>query len=653
MPISFLKYQLFAILILVITVTTQCQYIYDTLLLSELEVIGNLDDLNSPTKVTTIDSIKRNELNLQDIGELLAAFTPVFVKSYGRGSLSTVSFRGTGASHTKVLWEGFNINSPMLGQTDFSQLPNSFFNEVELNYGGGSLFEISGALGGSVSLKSSIDQTNSIFSIQQSIGSFNTYLTSAVLNLKKGKLSSSTHFVRQSSANDFQYYNNAIIPVGKEMTQTDADFKVNGFTQQLAYKISGKQQIKFITWNQWNNRSIPKIMANVEKGGNHQEWQKDFFSRNILQWELNTSKTQVEAKAAYFYEELDYFLQTSDTPETTSLLIDSKNRVESYSFLCNISSELLNAFFLKAGIKLLQEQVVSNNYIDTKQRNKLNSYISLKKSFIEKFTLVALVRTEVSDSDFIPLMPMFGISYKPIIEHDLYIRANVSRNYNLPSLNDLYWYPNGNEDLKPEQSLQTEGGLDYLLKLNNKNLLKLSASAYISSVNNWIIWEQSDYIYWSPENIAKVLSRGAELSFRMKGMYRNVAYSFFGEYTYTRTTNNSDSAKISGLSNIQLIYVPMHTANGFLNISTRGYYVNWSLSFTSSRNTSLNKDKNSPFILPSYMLNNISVGKKFNLKKADFNIRFKIYNVFDVDYQAVLWRAMPGRNFEISLNCSI
>ena len=102
---------------------------YDTLQLSELEIISNMDDLGSPTKTTTIDSIAWKELNLGDIGELLAASTPVFVKSYGRGSLSTVSFRGTGASHTKVLWEGININSPMLGQTDFSLLPVSFFDE--------------------------------------------------------------------------------------------------------------------------------------------------------------------------------------------------------------------------------------------------------------------------------------------------------------------------------------------------------------------------------------------------------------------------------------------------------------------------------------------------------------------------------------------
>lgn len=650
----FLKYQLLTILLLALSVNANCQFVYDTLLLNELEVIGNLDDLSSPTKVTTIDSIKRNELNLQDIGELLAAFTPVFIKSYGKGSLSTVSFRGTGASHTKVLWEGFNINSPMLGQTDFSTLPGSFFDEVELNYGGGSLIGVSGALGGSISLKSSnTDHQNSMLDIHQSIGSFDTYLTSVALVINKGNISSSTHLMRQSSLNNFPYYNNGILPKGKKMTQINADFVNIGLTQLLSYKLSGKQEIKFITWNQWNKRNIPVIMTNIEKGGNQLERQKDFFSRNVLMWTLHNSKTKWEAKAAYFYEKFDYYLQISDTLENTISLIDSKNLVESYSFVGNVSTELVNTFILKAGIELLQENVISNNYIEKKQRHKISSYVTLRRTFKKKFTVEALVRSEISDSEFIPLMPMLGINYKPMAKRDLHLRANVSRNYNLPSLNDLYWYPSGNKDLKTERSLESEIGLDYKTKLSSKNIITLSSSVYTSSVTNWIIWLPGDYRSWNPENIDKVHARGIELSCQYKGMYRSVSYSFFAEYAYTRTTNNSDSAKINGLSEIQLIYVPKHTVNGFLNISARGYYANWSLSFTGSRNTSLNNEDNYSFPLPGYMLNNISFGKKFMLKKVDFDIRIKIYNVFDVDYQAVLWRAMPGRNFEISLNYKI
>ena len=627
--------------------------IYDTLLLNELEIISSIDNLSSPTKVTTIDSIARKELNLNDIGELLASFTPVFVKSYGKGALATVSFRGTGASHTKVMWEGFNINSPMLGQTDFSLLPGSFFDEVELLYGGASLTDVGGALGGSISLKSNGMYKSNTLNIQQSIGNFNTYHTSSSINLNKSKFYSSTRFIRQSSLNDFTYYNNSILPSGKEMTQSNANYNNIGFTQQFSYSISDKQQITFTTWNQWNNRNIPTIMTNVEKGGNQQEYQNDFFSRNIFVWTLYNAKTSWEVKGAYFYEELDYHLQTSDSLESIISLINSQNKVKNYSIISNVSSELGSEFILKVGVELLYQQVNSNNYVDEKYRTLLSGYVSLKKSFNNILTAEALIRAEITNIGSVPIMPMLGINYKPLDNQDLHFRLNISRNYNLPTLNDLYWYPGGNEDLKAEQSLEAEFGIGYTTRFDKKHRITFSGSAYASSVSNWIIWLPGDYRYWSPENIASVYARGFESSLSVIGKFGSVKYKLFGEYAYTRTTNNSDSAKINGLSDIQLMYVPVHTAVGYLSISTRGYYTTWTLSYTSSQNTSLNSNEDYSYKLPQYMINNISVGKIFMLKKAQFDIRAKIYNIFDVDYQAILWRAMPGRNYEISLSFNL
>ena len=110
----------------------QAQMIYDTLLLEELEILATKSDYSQTIKKTTLDTILKLDLANLDLGELLAAYTPIFIKSYGRGALATASFRGTGASHTQVLWNDFQINSPMLGQVDFSQVPNSFFDEAEL-----------------------------------------------------------------------------------------------------------------------------------------------------------------------------------------------------------------------------------------------------------------------------------------------------------------------------------------------------------------------------------------------------------------------------------------------------------------------------------------------------------------------------------------
>ena len=52
--------------------------------------------------------------------------------------LSSISFRGTGASHTAVLWNGINVNQPTIGQSDFSLFPVLAFNKVKVVYGSSS-----------------------------------------------------------------------------------------------------------------------------------------------------------------------------------------------------------------------------------------------------------------------------------------------------------------------------------------------------------------------------------------------------------------------------------------------------------------------------------------------------------------------------------
>jgi len=639
------KYQWVMIFFLIISGEVAGQDIFDTLQLNEFEVIASLNDLQSPTKVTTIDSISLKELSLHDIGELLSSFSPVYIKSYGKGSLATVSFRGTGASHTKVVWEGFNINSPMLGQTDFSTIPVSLFDNVELHYGGSSLTEIGGALGGSIKLETvSVKEKGERVQFTQSIGSYNTYLTAASVDISGSLVKSKTHFTRQSSKNDFTYYNNAILPSGEDMLQTNADFVNYGFTQQFEIILTENQKIKTTSWNQWNHRNIPTIMTNVEKGGNQQEDQNDFFTRNVIGWEMNNKTTTWEAKAAYFYEKLDYNLLTTDTLDNPITHINSKNKVKSYLASANVSSDLSHKVILKAGTKYLNQEVESNNYESSKKRILISNYAGLSYTPGSHIKAELLVRSEIADGVFTPIMPMIGVNYKPILAQNLFFRINISRNYNLPSLNDLYWYPGGNDTLLPEKSLEAEISTDYSFKIKSHNIT-LRSTGYISSVENWIIWMPGDFRYWSPQNIASVLSRGVEISLRASGKFNKINYSFFAEYAYTRATNNSQKAKDGGYSDVQLMYVPINNFNSFLNMELKGNYLNWGIHTTGVRNASIT--------LPAYTLNNLSVGKRGRIKKVGYDIRFKIYNIFNIDYQAVLWRAMPRRNYEFSLSINI
>ena len=101
---------------------------------------------------STFDSIALKENISLSMADILTFNAPVFVKSYGRATLSTIAFRGTSASHTQVTWNDMKINSPMLGMTDFSTIPAYFIDDAALLHGTSSVNQTGGGLGGAVQL---------------------------------------------------------------------------------------------------------------------------------------------------------------------------------------------------------------------------------------------------------------------------------------------------------------------------------------------------------------------------------------------------------------------------------------------------------------------------------------------------------------------
>ncbi len=54
------------------------------------------------SQLTKFDSVVLKENISLSMADVLTFNSPIFVKSYGRATLATVSFRGTSASHTQV-----------------------------------------------------------------------------------------------------------------------------------------------------------------------------------------------------------------------------------------------------------------------------------------------------------------------------------------------------------------------------------------------------------------------------------------------------------------------------------------------------------------------------------------------------------------------
>ena len=147
-----------------------------TISIREVPVWGRRPMQEIGVQKTQLDSSVLKQNIALSMADILTYNTPLFVKQYGRATLSTVSFRGTGPSHTQVTWNGMRINSPMLGMTDFSMIPSYFIDDAALLYGTSSVNETGGALGGVVKLATTPARADG-FGLQyiQGIGMFRTF----------------------------------------------------------------------------------------------------------------------------------------------------------------------------------------------------------------------------------------------------------------------------------------------------------------------------------------------------------------------------------------------------------------------------------------------------------------------------------------------
>jgi iron complex outermembrane receptor protein len=380
-------------------------------------------------------------------------------------------------------------------------------------------------------------------------------------------------------------------------------------------------------------------MSKAEASENVKEYEDDLFSRNTLTWVYQGNKSVLAVKTAFFYENYEYHQELHNNTQTDSL-INSQNKTKGIFARINYTTSFNHGFSISTGLNYDYDWVNSNNYNSIKTRNAFGAFAKMEKDFIERIKLSVLARTQFTDEDFLPIMPLMGINIKLLQNHDLYIRSSISRNYHLPTLNDLYWNPGGNDNLKPEDGYEVEAGLNYILSSGEKLILKTDLTFYATKVNNWIQWVDAGTTFWTPQNINKVFSRGFEYSFHLKGAAGKLDYLIYGQYAFTRTTNISQAAVERGSDDQQLIYIPEHAANVYLNAGLHGFSFDWHIHYVGDQNTIGAQ-------LPDFMLHDLSLGKAFKFGKSSLNIRMKANNILNTPYQSVSNRAMPGRNYEL------
>ncbi len=582
------------------------------------------------SKIQEIDSAILAQMNNANLASLLMQQSPVYVKQYGNGMLSSVSFRGTSAGHTSVLWNGINLNSLTTGETDFSTIPLFVFDKVELQYGSASSLYGSDAIGGSIHMGNP-KKVNTPFSldVQQDFGSFGQFFSGIKSSYKTGKFSGSTKLYRYAAENNFPY-ENFTQPGNPTEKQKNAAVLYQGVLQNLNYQFNPQRQLSVSAWYHHHDREVQPRMVDTDQN----DVQEDENLRVITNFSEATHFGIFDVNAGFVHDDLLY----NKTFRTASTRFIAAFNYE-YDFTENIS--------IRVGTNWNYIRAESDNYETRLTENRNDFYASLRYQPYPFWTTTFNARQAFVTGFSAPFAPSWGndIALFNLDNHELSLKTLVARSYRVPTLNNRYWTPGGNPDLLPEDGLSVEGGAEY--QFNTENLTaNLEATYYQMWVDDWIIWlPLGNGGIWSPENIRKVNAKGFEFNGKATQKFGKLNLTLGGNYAYTRSINKEGLNEFDRSVGKQLPYVPFHRATVYVQVKYKQW--NWHLNtnYTGYRYTSTDNEN----FLEGFTLVNTGLERKINISKSLVSLAFQVDNLFDVAYQNLPLRAMPGRSYNFSI----
>mgnify|MGYP006283299591 CR=1 FL=1 len=555
--------------------------------------------------------IAHNSFSLNDV---LNRETTIYFKQNGYGGVSSASFRGTTAQQTAVLWNGININSQLTGQTDFNTLLTSNFKSVNVKYGGGSVLYGTGAIGGSIHLNSGFSTDNdSHHAFQSGYGSFNTYQVSYNFQEQIDQLKFKIGFARRQSDNDYD------IP-DQNRQNSNGQFNMNSLDAALSYRIDNRNTINYYGNLTFGDRNFSLIRSSDPKSN-----YENLESRNLLEWQQKRGNIQSNLKAAYLTEEFSFIDNIERDPIT-----ESSSQVQTAWFQHELWFRTKN-ITLNSVINYQNNQARGDNLVNA-DRNLFGLSMLFKHELSAKFNYEVTLRQDINGDYDNPFLFSFGASYR--LFQNINLNWSASKNYRLPTFNDLFWQNGGNPDLVPEESYQTELGLVY----NNRNF-NFGLTGFYNDISDMIRWLPDETGIWQPENTDEVQAYGIEstLSYNKKVLNDHML-RISAMYSFTISED--------GLTDNQLIYIP----NSILRLNSTYSIKNWSVGlfyqYTGEVFTRTNNDPNDT--INDYMLLDAQVSWNIPYIK-NTSLSLNALNLFDLAYEVVENRPMPGRSFSINL----
>lgn len=600
----------------------------DTVSLKSVEINASKNKLwQTGQRAEAPDSLTRELFRNSSLADLLNFGSQVFIKSYGPGALATTAFRGGSAYHTAVLWNGFNLQNAMLGQTDLALLPALLFNQVEVEHGGSAALWGSGAVAGSIQLGNlNLFASGFKTTANFNVGSFGLKQAAVSLTQSSNKFVSSTKMYLTSNLNNY-LFKDTLDSENQTKRLQHAAYSNIGIMQEFKFLLAKNKLLGLNAWINGASRELPATgLSSTSKS-----YQRDGALRLSGIYTVFGARSKTNFKGAFFNERINY--------GDSLRLVFSDSRVKT-AFLEAERYHEGKRVQLNYGISATHNRAVADNYAGTAALSKVAALAGSKFLLAgEKLTAYTVLRIEHYNTGATPLTGNLALSASPL--KNLELGVNVARLFRQPTLNELYWLPGGNPALKPEQGISYEGNLQVKKQIRAFRF-SLAGSLYSRYINNWVLWTPGAGGSPTPQNVQTVWSRGSESSLKAIYTKKQFRLRFNFMSTYVLSTVEKSSLQNSEVQGRQLIYTPRYTFNSSVNAQHRflfgGIYYNYAgYRFVSSDNSNW---------LPPYHLVSLRIGYKYAFVNSECTVYASCNNLLNSNYAVVVARPMPLRNYE-------
>ncbi len=593
------------------------------------------------TRQVVLDSLALAQYRGGTLVELLEARTPLYFKNYGPGQLASISLRGTAARHTAVLWQGFNINIPSLGEADFALLPVGAATSIAVQPGPAAALYGSGAIGGVVLLDQETDWRRGLRgSLQGDAGSWGLRGGSLAVRGATARVAARTTASYRTAQNDYPYtIQEARGPATYRLPNAALRHQWS-LSQDVALRLGARGELTATAWLTDTDRDImPSVYAAPT-----QTRELDQSRRLLLGYRhLASARRQWSVRGAWFEDVLDYL---DGGAVSHSLMRTTQAQAEHTAALGERGS-------LRLGAEVQHFAADIDGYGPTAvAENRAAAFALLRYDPRPGLRLSGNLRQAFLPGGAAPLTPTVGAEWDwrgslaaDSARPQLTFKASASRSYRAPTLNERYWRPGGNPDLRPESGWGYEGGARLRQPLGPQASLALEATAFQQLVDDWVQWTPNDRGIWSPRNLRQVRSQGLEttLTYRLRlGLYRLRARA---AYSFTHTTKVQGSAADYDPVGVQLMYVPRNQAT----IVADQQYRNWVLSAQASATGQRYIDASAIDFLPAYAVAGATLGYTWHLPGCALTSSLRLSNLFNQSYFGYPGRPAPPRAWQASL----